>query len=106
MAKSVVEVLVDDLDGSTAVESVTIGWNGQWRQIELSDKNLAGLSKAFDRYWEAARPVRVDGAPAKRNRNRDAMAIRKWAIDNAVPVPKRGRIPADVEQRYNEAKGR
>ena len=41
MVKSLVEVLVDDLDGTEAVESVLLGWNGQWRRIELSERNLA-----------------------------------------------------------------
>ena len=44
MAKTLVEVLVDDLDGTEAAESVRLGWNGQWRQLELSEKNLAALS--------------------------------------------------------------
>ena len=63
MAKTLVEVLVDDLDGTEAVESVRLGWNGQWRQLELSEKNLAALSKAIDRFWDAGRPIK-GGRPA------------------------------------------
>ena len=107
MAKSVVEVLVDDLDGTEAAESVRLGWNGQWREIELSTKNLAGLSKAIDRYWEAARPVKANGAPARRkSQYRDTTAIRKWAEEHGIAVPSRGRIPAAVEEQYNAAHGR
>ena len=50
MAKAMVEVLVDDLDGSEGAETVRIGWNGEWRELELSKKNLSALSRAFDRY--------------------------------------------------------
>jgi hypothetical protein len=110
MVKSLVEVLVDDLDGTEAVESVMLGWNGQWRRIELSEKNLAALSKAVDRFWEAGRPVTDRGGASRRARGaradkngRDPKAIRAWAAANGIAVPKRGRIPGDVEKRYNQA---
>src|SRR5437764_6923 len=110
MAKTVVEVLVDDLDGTEAVESVRLGWNGQWRQLELSERNLAALSKAIDRFWDAGRPVRGDvSAPRRRSStaagDRDPRAIRLWAAENGIAVPSRGRIPREVEERYKEATG-
>src|SRR3977135_3218023 len=103
MVKSLVEVLVDDLDGSEAVESVLLGWNGQWRRIELSERNLAALSKAVDRFWEAGHPGadrsgasrRARGARSEGN-GRDPKAIRAWAAANGIAVPKRGRIPGDI----------
>jgi hypothetical protein len=110
MVKSLVEVLVDDLDGTEAVESVLLGWNGQWRRIELSEKNLAALSKAVDRYWEAGHPVAERGGATRRTRSarsdtngRDPKAIRAWAEANGIAVPKRGRIPGEIEKRYNQA---
>ena len=110
MAKTLVEVLVDDLDGTEAVESVRLGWNGQWRQLELSERNLAALSKAIDRFWDAGRPMRSEPAGARRRATtatggRDPRAIRVWAAENGIAVPARGRIPRDVEDRYNEATG-
>jgi hypothetical protein len=110
MAKTLVEVLVDDLDGTEAAESVRLGWNGQWRQLELSEKNLAALSKAIDRYWDAGRPVRSEAGGTRRPASagatgRDPRAIRVWAADNGIAVPARGRIPREIEDRYNEATG-
>ena len=110
MAKTLVEVLVDDLDGTEAVESVRLGWNGQWRQLELSERNLAALSKAIDRFWDAGRPVKGDAAASRRRAGttisgRDPRAIRVWAAENGIAVPSRGRIPRDIEDRYNEATG-
>ena len=117
MAKAMVDVLVDDLDGSEGVETVRIGWNGDWRELDLSKKNLAALSKAFDRYWNVSRPVSADGRSGRRRppkttssarsvkSRRNPMAIRSWASDNGIVVPARGRIPGDVERRYNEANG-
>jgi len=103
VAKSYVEVLVDDLDGSQAVESVQLGWNGQWRQLELSEKNLAALSRAIDRFWDAGHPVASPGGKRRRGATagRDPKAIRAWARANGIAVPSRGRIPADVENRYH-----
>jgi nucleoid-associated protein Lsr2 len=117
MAKSTVDVLLDDLDGSEAVETVRIGWNGDWRELDLSKRNLASLSKAFDKYWNVGRPVSAGGRSSRRRSNtpsssrpakagRDPKVIRAWATDNAISVPARGRIPGDVERRYNEANGR
>ncbi len=118
MAKATIEVLVDDLDGSEAAESVRLGWNGQWRELDLSDKNRAALSKAFDKYWDAARPVRNQRSSRRRGRSsartgsgrsngtRDPKAIREWAHANGIPVPARGRIPGQLEERYNQATGR
>ena len=106
MAKAMVEVLVDDLDGSEGAETVRIGWNGEWRGLlELSKKNVSALSRALDRYWDVSRPARGMGAgavgPGRHRRGRlvrpSAAAIQKmiraWAIDNGISVPARGRIP-------------
>ena len=112
MAKAMVEMLVDDLDGSEAVETVLLGWNGEWRELDLSKRNVAALSRAVDRYWDAGRPVSASGQ-VKRRRNavsarstktgRDPKAIRAWAVSNGIDVPARGRIPAAVERQYEDA---
>ena len=118
MAKATVEVLVDDLDGSEGAETVRLGWNGDWRELELSKKNLASLSRALDKYWDAGRPVSGDGRSSRRRRpsrttssraakaKRDPKVIRAWARENGIAVPARGRIPGDVERQYNEANKR
>jgi hypothetical protein len=112
MAKAMVEVLVDDLDGSAAAETVRLGWNGEWREVDLSKRNVAALSRAIDRYWVAGRPVDADGQRGGRRRQagsrsrksqRDPKAIRAWAVEHGIAVPARGRIPAAVERQYNDA---
>ena len=119
MAKATVEVLIDDLDGSEAAETVTLGWSGDWRELDLSKRNLASLSRTLDKYWNVARPVTGESRPtARRNRpkkastsrsaraERDPKLIRAWATENGIAVPARGRIPVDVERQYNESTGR
>src|SRR3954451_14667982 len=118
MATATIGVLVDDLDGSDGAETVRIGWNGEWRELELSKRNLASLSRVMDKYWDVARPASVDGhsnrrrrppattaSRSKRTTKRDPKLIRAWATDNGISVPARGRIPGDVERQYNAANG-
>jgi hypothetical protein len=116
MAKVTVEVLVDDLDGSEGAETVRLGWNGDWREIDLSKKNRASLSRALDRYWNAARPVTGPRSSSRRRSRRNAASprstktakrdpktIRAWATEQGIAVPARGRIPTAVEDQYNQA---
>jgi hypothetical protein len=112
MAKAMVEMLVDDLDGSAAVETVRLGWNGDWRELDLSKRNVASLSRTLDRYWAAGRPIAGEGQAKRRRKpassrsrkaGRDPKTIRAWAVANDIAVPARGRIPADVERQYDEA---
>src|SRR5262245_25532720 len=108
MAKTTVEVLIDDLDGTGGAQTVTLGWNGAWRELDLSKRNVASLSRALDRYWTAGRPVSANRQASRRSRrkkssqsvsaNRDPKVIRAWARENRIAVPKRGRIPADIER--------
>src|SRR4051794_37259282 len=106
MAREVIERITDDLDGAEEAQTVQIGWQGEWREIDLGERNLAAFAKGFDRYWEAARPVRARSTSARAGRTsrssgkRDPRAIRVWAHENGVNVPSRGRIPASVEQQY------
>src|SRR3954447_25368283 len=101
MAREVFERITDDLDGSEGAQTVRIGWQGEWREIDLGERNLSALSKGFDRFWEAARPVRgtaTAGVRPRRSRRsgsssgRDPRAIRVWAQENGIAVPARGRI--------------
>ena len=117
MAKTTVEVLIDDLDGSDGAQTVTLGWNGDWRELDLSKRNLASLSRTLDKYWSVARPVSTNGHTTRRTARkkssspsakgkRDPKVIRAWANENRIAVPARGRIPAAVERKYKEANGR
>jgi Lsr2 len=113
VAREVIERITDDLDGTEGAQTVRIGWQGEWREIDLGERNLSALSKGFDRFWEAARPVRGGAAPTTRARRssrakaggRDPRAIRVWARENGIAVPARGRIPGSIEDQYNQAVG-
>src|SRR4029079_120528 len=74
MAKTTVEVLVDDLDGSDAAETVRLGWDGEWRELDLSKRNLAALSRVFDKYWNAGRPAAGERRSTRAGRHKCAGA--------------------------------
>jgi hypothetical protein len=109
MAQKVNIVLVDDLDGSEATESVSFGLDGTSYEIDLNDKNAAQLRDALAPYVGHARKV---GAAARRNGRRSAAAasegpsareIRDWARSNGYEVPDRGRVSAEVRSAFDAA---
>ena len=108
MAQKVQVILVDDIDGGAAVETVGFSLDGASYEIDLSSKNAAKFRDAFAAYVGAARKVGGRGGrrgAAKRGAgasNRTA-EIRAWAKSNKVKVSERGRISADVVAKYDAA---
>ena len=107
MAQKVHIVLVDDLDGSEATESVSFGLDGTSYEIDLNDKNAAKLRDTLAGYIGHARKV---GAASRRGRKTAASSsgpsareIRDWARSNGYDVPDRGRVSADVRQAFDAA---
>lgn len=114
MAQRVNIVLVDDIDGSDATQTVAFGLDGASYEIDLNDDNAAALREALAPYVGHGRKVgRGGGGGARRGGGRAAASssasgasakeIREWARDNGHAVPERGRIPADVREAYDAA---
>ncbi|KRB80293.1 hypothetical protein ASE01_02045 [Nocardioides sp. Root190] len=111
MAQRVNIVLVDDIDGTDATQTVAFGVDGASYEIDLNDKNASALRDALAPYVGHARKVGRGGAGAKRSARGAAPAaggvsakeIREWARSNGHSVPERGRIPADVREAYDAA---
>jgi hypothetical protein len=101
MAQKVNIVLVDDIDGSDAEETVSFALDGKEYEIDLSKKNAAKLRDAIAPYVGHARKA------AGRRRGRSAGAagpspadIRAWARENGFNVPDRGRVSSEVREAY------
>jgi hypothetical protein len=107
MARQTSVILIDDVDGSEATTTIRIGWNGQWRELDLNDRNAAAADRALEKYWNAGRPVKEAAGTRTRStvrsKSRDPRAIRVWAAENGIAVPARGRIPREVEEKYDAA---
>lgn len=109
MARHMQVILVDDIDGETADETVAFGLDGVDYQIDLSEDNAAALRDALATYVGSARRVgRKRGVKtgAGRAASGDTAAIRAWATENGIAVSKRGRISADVVAQYEAAHGK
>jgi|SRR3982751_6000643 hypothetical protein len=112
MAKQVITLLTDDLDGGEADRTVEFGLDGVNYTIDLSEKNTAKLRKALDPYLSVAtrvgrsssdsraarRTVPAGTGRASRDQNQ---AIREWAGKNGYDVSERGRIPSSVVEAYH-----
>lgn len=108
MAQRVNVVLVDDLDGNDASETVSFALDGVDYEIDLNESNAAALREAFSRYIAAGR--RVGGRRRRGQRpasagdgGPSASEIRAWARANGWDVPERGRVSAEVRQAYAAA---
>ncbi len=112
MAQRVNIVLVDDIDGSDATQTVAFGLDGASYEIDLSDDNASALREALAPYLGHARKVGRGGGTKRSGRaaaatgaagGASAKEIREWARENGHTVPERGRIPADVREAYDAA---
>ncbi|BAH56049.1 histone-like nucleoid-structuring protein Lsr2 [Rhodococcus opacus] len=114
MARKVVVELVDDIDGTVFGEdgeSITFSVNGVDYEIDLKDKHASKFHKQIgffiehatrvgDRTRRSDRPVAPD-APVRRRGN--GKEIRAWATEQGYEISSRGRIPAEVEQWFQDA---
>lgn len=106
MAQKVQVVLVDDLDGGTAEETVSFSLDGVSYEIDLSAKNAARLREEFAPWVGTARRA---GGRARRGTRRAASRggssadVRAWAKEQGLAVSERGRIPAEILAQYEAA---
>ena len=109
MAQKVSVTLVDDLDGSTASQTVGFGLDGVVYQIDLSDDNAAKLRDSLAEFVGHARRSggrrstgenRTSGAHTAADREQN-QAIREWARKRGMKVSERGRLSADVLNAYH-----
>ncbi|ACS29718.1 Lsr2 family protein [Micrococcus luteus] len=98
MAQKVEMVLVDDLDGSPADETVNFALDGRNYEIDLSKEHAAELREFLKPYMKKGRAVAPPSPKV------EAAQIRKWAAENGFEVSSRGRLHRDVVEAYRNAK--
>ncbi|MER5932644.1 Lsr2 family protein [Streptomyces sp. NPDC002054] len=112
MAQKVQVLLVDDLDGGTADETVTFALDGKTYEIDLTSANAEKLRGALEEFVKAGRRTggraaagRAKGRAAASAGSPDTAEIRAWAKAHGYNVNDRGRVPADIREAYENAKG-
>lgn len=111
MAQKVQVILVDDVDGGEAEESVSFALDGVNYEIDLSAKNAEALREALAPWVGHARRVGGRSRPAGGRGGRsgagrskaDLTDVRNWARENGYQVSDRGRVSAEVMAAYEAA---
>jgi|SRR6476620_6911958 len=108
MAKKTLVVLEDDIDGSEATETLSFALDGSEYEIDLNDGHAGELREALARFTKAGRKVAGGrGRSSARSKTSqggpDAKAVRMWAVENGIQVNTRGRIQAEVVEKYEAA---
>jgi hypothetical protein len=104
MAQRIETILLDDLSGEPAAESVSFALDNVNYSIDLSEENAFHLRAALEPFITAGRKttagVKVQGPRTDKAVTR---AIREWAEANNWAIKSRGRIPHEVVEAYHAA---
>lgn len=105
MAKKIQEILLDDLTGEAADETVTFGLDGVNYEIDLSTENALKLREAISPWAAKSRRIRTTRRTRGTGRvaSNNAGEIREWARANGYKVSERGRISAEIQEAYDAA---
>jgi len=111
MAQKVNVILIDDIDGSAAIETVKFGLDGTEYEIDLNADHAEELRGLTARYIAKARKITGSRRPPTRSRSTaesgtDARKIRDWAKAEGIKVRDRGRVSADIVAQYETANSR
>ena len=112
MAQKIQTLFIDDIDGDEAEGTVRFGLDGADYEIDLNAKNAAALRKALAKYIDSAR--RAPGASRRPGRGgrragegaADSTAVRVWAKSQGIEVKDRGRVPAEIVEKFKAAAGK
>ena len=113
MATQTHVTLIDDIDGSSAVETVAFGLDGADYEIDLNEKNAKKLRDVLASTppmpGRSAAVATGRGRAARRSRpapgssKEQLAAIREWARGQGYEVSDRGRLSAAVVQAFEDA---
>lgn len=110
MAQRTEIILIDDIDGGSADETVEFGLDGVTYEIDLSDKNAAKFRQALSLWTGSGRRTggkkkragvaTASTSTSRTDRNSYLKDLREWAKGQNLQVSERGRIPAEIEAAY------
>lgn len=107
MATRVDIILIDDIDGGAADETVHFALDGTGYEIDVSASNASALRSLLAPYIAAGRKTKgTAGAAAKKSgagRLSAPGAFRRWAIENGYEVSSHGIIPGRIAEAFQAA---
>ncbi|MBB0246571.1 histone-like nucleoid-structuring protein Lsr2 [Streptomyces alkaliphilus] len=111
MAQKVQVLLLDDIDGGEADETVTFALDGKTYEIDLNSANAEKLRDTLAEFIRAGRRAGTGRATrggrsasrATSTGSADTARIRAWAKENGYEVNDRGRVPATIREAYEKA---
>ena len=115
MARREITQFFDDLDNTPLNEDevnvVDFSVNGIDYTLDLSSKNSKALDEALAPFIKVARRKTRSGSAGRRSAQRNSnpernRIIREWARENNLTVSERGRISADVIEKFEKAQGK
>jgi hypothetical protein len=111
MAQKVQVILVDDVDGGEADETVSFALDGVSYEIDVSATNAEAIREALAPWMGHARKVggrssgrsRSGSKPRPAAERTDLSDVRAWARENGYQVSDRGRVSSEVRAAYEAA---
>lgn len=109
MAQKIQTLFIDDLDGGEAAGTIRFGLDGTEYEIDLSVAHSEELRTILERYIRHAR--RTGGTARRAARGSrgssavDTAKVREWAKEQGIEIKERGRVPANVVEKYKTVVG-
>jgi hypothetical protein len=112
MAQKVIRQFIDDIDGAEAERTFSFAVDGTHYEIDLSSHNIKEFHEAIAGFVESARKVKASGggrrvrktSTSDPGRSREqTQAMREWARQQGHSINDRGRIPASIQQAFDQA---
>jgi hypothetical protein len=109
VAQKIQTLFIDDIDGGAAEGTIRFGLDGTEYEIDLSSKHSDELHTTLRKYVEHARKVGGTARRVPRGRRPggaiDSTKVREWAKAEGYDIKDRGRVPAELVAKYQEAVG-
>jgi len=107
MAQQIQTLFIDDIDGGPAEGTVRFGLDGTDYEIDLSTVHKEELHKVLAAYVTHARKAAGTARRGSRGRRPadvpDTRKVREWARGQGIDIKERGRVPAEVIEKYQAA---
>jgi len=106
MATKTTTLLVDDLTGAELQEgrgeTLAFALEGQHYEIDLGPETANELRGLLTPYIAAGRRLGRGEVPKKNAVSGEQAAARAWLTEQGIDVPARGRIAAELMERYRK----